>query len=104
MRVEYELGLDRVEVPCFSVEATEGPAKLFTLATLAINVMAVGSRVDLVFHSPNEAELGRKIDSFLQILASAPHAASVEREDGEAGAITGYYFRWISIRSSGGGA
>ena len=49
MRVEYKFGLDQVGVPCFSVEATEGPAKLFTLSTLVINVISVGDCVDVIF-------------------------------------------------------
>jgi len=40
MRVEYSFNLSRVEVPCFSVETTEGPHKLFTLTTLILNVLA----------------------------------------------------------------
>ena len=39
MRVEYNFALDRVGVPCFCVETTEGPHKLFQLTTLVLNVL-----------------------------------------------------------------
>ena len=37
MRLEYTFSLDRIATPCFSVETTEGPTKLFTLTTLIVN-------------------------------------------------------------------
>jgi len=50
MRLEYSFELAEVTVPRFSVEATEGIGKLFTLATLALNVLDTRERVELVFH------------------------------------------------------
>ena len=39
MRLEYTFQLDEVAVPRFSVEAVEGIGKVFTLATLVLNVL-----------------------------------------------------------------
>ena len=104
MRIEYNFGLSGVEVPRFSVEATEGAHKLFTLATLVMNVMSERPRVDIVFHSANPDEPARKISIFQRILASAPELQAVEYTDGGSGSLGGLYFQWLSIRSSGGGA
>ena len=100
MRIEYNFGLDQVDRPRFSVEATEGPHKLFTLATLVLNVVGPSSQVDIVFHSANPDEPHRKIQTFERILASAPHKPSLEFEEGDAGSLGGAYFRWLSIRPS----
>lgn len=104
MRIEYNFGLDTVDTPSFSVEATEGPHKLFTLATLVLNVIHVRPRVDIVFHSANPDEPHRKIATFQQILESAPDARKLEYEEGDAGSLSGVYYRWVSIRTSGGAA
>ena len=102
MRIEYNFGLDRVDLPVFSVEATEGANKLFTLATLVLNVLGGCGEVGLVFHSPNPDEPPRKIALFQQILGNSPNKPDLEYEDGEAGSLGGVYFRWLSIRSTGG--
>src|SRR5262249_20771363 len=78
MRIEYTFGLEDVEVPYFSVESMEGPEKLFRLATLVLNVLAVKRRVDVIFHSPNQSDLPKKIQAFETILGSAPQAPAVE--------------------------
>jgi hypothetical protein len=104
MRVEYNFNLQRVDVPRFSVESTEGPHKLFTLASLVLNVLYEKSRVDVVFHSANPDEPKRKIATFLEILKSAPGAPKLAPTEGEAGRASGVYFQWLSIRTSGGGA
>lgn len=101
MRIEYRFELDRVDVPCFSVETTEGPHKLFTLTTLVLNVLAVPGEVDVIFHSPNQEDLPKKIEAFLRIMGSSPHAPPVDCKEGESGSLGSSYFRWISIRSSG---
>ncbi len=49
MRLEYRFQHDEVEVPCFSVEAIEGIGKLFTLATLVLNVVETKRCVEIVF-------------------------------------------------------
>jgi hypothetical protein len=104
MRVEYSFSLNRVEIPCFSVETTEGPHKLFTLTTLVLNVLANRDRADIIFHSPNQADLPKKISAFKTILQSGPAAPTVEFEEGQSGSLGSSYYIWLSIRSSGGPA
>jgi hypothetical protein len=99
MRIEYRFSIDQVEVPCFSVETTEGPPKLFTLSTLILNVLPVAKRVDVIFHSPNQADLPKKIHAFKQIIQSAPNALPCEFSEGDGGSIGTSYFLWISIHA-----
>ena len=98
MRIEYTFDLKSVEVPSFSVEASEGPDKLFKLCTVVLNVMAESGSVDVIFHSPNQSDLPRKIESFERILESAPHAAPFQLVDGESGSLGSSHFRWITIK------
>ncbi len=49
MRLEYEVQLADIEVPRFAVEAVEGIGKLFTLATLVLNVLETKPEVEIVF-------------------------------------------------------
>jgi hypothetical protein len=101
MRVEYSFSLDRVEVPCFSVETTEGPHKLFTLTTLILNVLAERDRADVIFHSPNQADLPKKIAAFKKILQSGPAAPGFGFEEGQSGSLGSSYYTWLSIRPNG---
>ena len=100
MRVEYKFELDDVDIPCFSVETTEGPGKLFTLTTLILNVLSQRDRVDVIFHSPNAGDLPKKIESFKAILASGPSAPELGYQSGESGSLASSYYSWLSIRSS----
>ena len=104
MRVEYSFNLNKVEVPCFSVETTEGPQKLFTLTTLVLNVLAARDRADVIFHSPNQADLPKKISAFKTILQSGPASPTVEFKEGQSGSLGSSYYIWLSIHSSGGPA
>ena len=97
MRIEYTFDLKEVDVPSFSVEASEGPDKLFKLCTLVLNVLAVTGRVDVIFHSPNLSDLPRKIESFEQILSSAPQRVSFQLEEGESGSLGSSHYRWTRI-------
>jgi hypothetical protein len=101
MRVEYTFSLDRIEVPCFSVETTEGPTKLFTLTTLIVNVLAEKGRADVIFHSPNREDLPKKIVTFENLLRSAPVVPHFKFVQGEAGSSGSSYYQWISIQTSG---
>ena len=97
MRIEYTFDLQNVEVPSFSVEASEGPDKLFKLCTLVLNVLSEAPRIDVIFHSPNQGDLPRKIESFERILGSAPHAPKLKLMEGESGSLGSSYFRWVRI-------
>lgn len=100
MRVDFRFGLDRVDVPRFSVEATEGPQKLFTLATLVLNVLHERPRVDVVFHSPNAEDLPKKISRFRTIVESAPDTSEHRYAEGKSGELGGIYFQWLSIHAT----
>jgi hypothetical protein len=101
MRIEYSFGLDNVEIPYFSVESMEGPEKLFRLATLVLNVLEAKRRVDVIFHSPNQGDLPKKIQAFETILGSAPSAPPVEFTPGREGPLGSSYYRWMTIRRKG---
>jgi len=99
MRVEYTFELEQVSVPRFSVEATEGIAKLFTLATLTLNVLDTRERVELVFHGLNPEDPSRKIEAFRRVLESSGAKWQVAWEPGQGGSVPGSssYYQWISL-------
>ncbi len=100
MRVEYQFGLDEVKVPRLAVEAVEGIGKLFTLATLVLNVIEKSPRVDLVFHGLNRDDPARKIEAFKEIIASAPEAPEFIYATGNGGSSAGssVYYQWLICR------
>jgi hypothetical protein len=100
MRVEYHFDLSDVEIPRFSVESSEGAHKLFTLATLALNVLYEQERVDIVFHSVNSQDLPEKIKRFKAILGSAPDVMELKFTEGNSGQVSGTYYTWLSIHST----
>lgn len=100
MRLEYTFALDRVEVPRFSVEAVEGIGKVFTLATLVLNVLDEKPRVELVFHGLNPEDPARKIEAFRHIIDSGDTGHRLEYEHGNGGGVPGSssYFQWLTVR------
>ena len=100
MRIEYGFELSQVEVPRFSVEAVEGIGKVFTLATLVLNVLESKPRVELVFHGLNPEDPQRKITAFLEILEGSPHTPPFDVERGRGGQVRGAssYFQWVTFR------
>ncbi len=103
MRLEFKLEIDSIEVPRFSVEAVEGIGKIFTLATLVLNVLENRKSVEIVFHGLNPEDPGRKIEGFKEIMESSPTARKVVYEAGESSRVPGSssYFQWLTIRVSG---
>jgi hypothetical protein len=101
MRLEYGFELSDVDVPCFAVEAIEGIGKLFTLATLVLNVLEVKPRVEIVFHGLNPEDPETKLTAFKAIVDGSHHAGRLEYDAGPGGHIAGSssYFRWVTIRS-----
>ena len=99
MRLEYTFNIDEVEVPRFSVEAVEGIGKVFTLATLVLNVLAIKPRVELVFHGLNPDDPGRKIEAFQRIVESAGSSPELVYREGAGGAVPGSssYYQWVSV-------
>ena len=99
MRLEYSFNLSDVPVPRFSIEAVEGIGKLFTLATLVMNVLAVRTRIEIVFHGLNPEDPGRKIDAFREILGTSEAASDLRFAAGHGGKIPGSssYYQWLSV-------
>lgn len=102
MRLEYGFQLSECEVPRFAVEAVEGIGKLFTLATLVLNVLATKQRVEIVFHGLNPEDPERKIDAFREIVGSAPSAQPLQYEPGARGSVRGSssYYQWLTVSGS----
>jgi hypothetical protein len=101
MRLEYGFELSQVEVPRFSVEAVEGIGKLFTLATLVLNVLDVKPVVEIVFHGLNPEDPEAKIEAFREIISGADSGRALSFEFGKGGRVPGSSssFRWVKIRS-----
>jgi hypothetical protein len=101
MRLEYGFELADVAVPRFSVEAIEGIGKLFTLATLVLNVLATKSRVEIVFHGLNPEDPAAKIEAFKEIAGSSDVGESLRYELGKGGQIHGSSssYRWLTVAS-----
>ncbi len=99
MRLEYGFQLQECEVPRFAVEAVEGIGKLFTLATLVLNVLATKQRVEIVFHGLNPEDPEKKIQAFKKIVESSPSETSLAYEPGEHGSVPGSssYYQWLTV-------
>ena len=99
MRLEYGFQLEECEIPRFAVEAGEGVGKLFTLATLVLNVVTTKSQIEIIFHGLNPEDPGRKIEAFQEIVNSAPTGPSVDFSPGASGRVPGSssYFQWLSV-------
>ena len=99
MRLEYGFELSQVEVPRFSVEAVEGIGKLFTLATLVLNVLEIKSKVEIVFHGLNPEDPESKFNAFKEIVAGSETAGQFRYEVGVGGRVPGSSssFRWITV-------
>jgi hypothetical protein len=102
MRLEYGFELAECDVPRFAVEAVEGIGKLFTLATLVLNVLATKQQAEIVFHGLNPEDPERKIQAFCEIANSAPTAAALQFTPGVSGSVSGSssYFQWLTVSSS----
>lgn len=102
MRLEYGFSLDQVEIPRFAVEAQEGIGKLFTLATLAMNVLETHRSIEIVFHGLNPDDPKRKIASFKQIMDTRLDPASITFQEGKAGSISSSSssYQWLVVQKS----
>lgn len=101
MRLEYGFQLADVAVPRFSVEAIEGIGKLFTLATLVLNVLETKPKIEIVFHGLNPEDPEAKIEAFKEIAGSSEIGVSLRYELGKGGQIPGSSssFRWLIVAS-----
>ena len=100
MRLEYSFSLDRVEIPRFAVEAQEGIGKLFTLATLTMNVLETHRAIEIVFHGLNPEDPQRKIASFKQIIDTRLSSSEIAFEEGQAGGIraSSSSYQWLTLK------
>jgi hypothetical protein len=101
MRLEFGFQLSDVEVPRFSVEAVEGIGKLFTLATLVLNVLDNKSKVEIVFHGLNPEDPESKFNAFKEIVAGSSTTGDLHYEMGNGGRVPGSSssFRWVTVSS-----
>jgi hypothetical protein len=99
MRLEFRIELEQIETPRFAVEAVEGIGKLFTLATLVLNVLETKDRVEVIFHGLNPEDPERKITSFREIVNSCAVGPRVRCEEGAAGRVAGSSssYQWLTI-------
>ena len=102
MRLDYGFALDEIRVPRFSVEAVEGIGKLFTLATLVLNVLEVKPRVEIVFHGLNPEDPEAKIVAFKEIVGGSESGAEVSYELGRGGQIPGSSSSFRGVMVSAG--
>ena len=99
MRLEYGFELSKIEVPRFSVEAVEGIGKLFTLATLVLNVLESKPKVEIVFHGLNPEDPAAKIKAFQEIIGGSQSGGSLRYDLGRGGRVPGSSssFQWVTI-------
>ncbi len=99
MRLDYGFELSEIELPRFSVEVVEGIGKLFTLATLMLNVLETKPKVEIVFHGLNPGDPEAKIEAFKEIVSGSESGAELRYEFGKGGQIPGSSssFRWITV-------
>ncbi len=100
MRVEYAIELSTVTKPRFSVEAVEGIGKLFTLATLILNVLESKEQVEIVFHGLNPDDPESKLQAFKGIIGGATDAPELHYDMGQGGHVQGSssYYLWVTLR------
>ena len=99
MRLDYGFELSEIELPRFSVEVVEGIGKLFTLATLVLNVLETKPKVEIVFHGLNPGDPEAKIEAFKEIISGSETGADLRYDFGKGGQIPGSSssFRWITV-------
>jgi hypothetical protein len=99
MRLEFGIELAQIETPRFAVEAVEGIGKLFTLATLILNVLEATKRVEIVFHGLNPEDPERKIGGFKEIIESAGARKPIRFTEGESARVSASssYYQWLTV-------
>jgi hypothetical protein len=99
MRLEFGIELNQIEVPRFSVEAAEGSGKLFTLATLVLNVLDAKEKVEIIFHGLNPEDPQRKIQGFEEIVSSCETAREFNFTEGRGGQVpsSSSYYQWLTV-------
>jgi hypothetical protein len=99
MRIEFKLELDRIAMPYFSIETSEGIHKLFTLAATVMNVLETKEAVCVTFHGGNNMDPGRKAKTLEQIIESGRQSdRQYVYEEMKSGSIDNTYHLWLLIR------
>lgn len=100
MRLDYHVDLSDIQVPRFAVEAQEGIGKLFTLATLVLNVLDAKPTVEIVFHGLNREDPGRRIAAFQEIMGTVRTASAPTFEAREAAHIaeSSTHYQWLLVK------
>ena len=100
MRIEYSIDLSKIEIPRFSVEAQEGIGKIFTLATLVLNMLDDKESVQVIFHGLNPEDPDRKIAAFREVIERADGVRPIETDVLSSGRVAGSssYYRWLVVR------
>ena len=77
----------------------EGIGKLFTLATLVLNVLDSRPKVEIVFHGLNPEDPESKLNAFREIVAGSKTAGELHYEFGNGGRVPGSSssFRWVVV-------
>lgn len=102
MRLEFGIEMSEIDTPRFAVEAVEGIGKLFTLATLVLNVLDIKDKVEIVFHGINPEDPERRISAFKQICescGSGSHATFVAGASGQVQGSSSSY-QWLQVSRS----
>ena len=99
MRIEYTLELDRIDMPYFSIEASEGIHKLFTLAATTFNLLETKDAISVSIHGGSAQDPERKAQSFKEIIEGwSPKDRNYVFERIKSGAIDNTYYLWFVIR------
>jgi hypothetical protein len=100
LRLEYKFELSEVRTPRFAVEAVEGIGKIFSLASLVMNVLETKESVEIVFHGLNPEDPDRKIEGFQKIISSSSADPGATFSPGNGGRVPGSssYFQWLNVR------
>ena len=102
LRLQYTFELSEVATPRFAIEAVEGIGKIFSLASLVLNILESKRSVQIVFHGLNQEDPDRKIEAFENILNSSSAEPCAVFETGTGGRVPGSssYFQWLTVKRS----
>lgn len=100
MRLDYHVDLSDIQTPRFAVEAQERIGKLFSLATLVLNVLDTKPVVEIVFHGLNREDPGRRIEAFKEIMASvgAGSTATFHARPQAHVAESSTHYQWLEVK------
>lgn len=99
MRVEHKIELEKIEIPYFSVDTSEGIHKLFTLAATMLNLLETKESVCITIHGGSAQDPERKAKALEQIIESGrreDRRYAFERQS--QGCIENTHHLWITIR------